>query len=443
MGLDGTSEGPRPRTTARYGARVEPDVIAVARAIAALTLAAIVLAGVLVLVAIGLRFTGRKPGRRLGTVVVFLFGVQVGGFIVFLEGDPIARAVSLAIAGCLVLGLLWQSRRVQAGAFLAGAAVPWTLVWGYYAFELVRGAPGEPFQIWTMFLAGLVPTLIGLGLMVAGDPLAPEPAPGAAAGQPGSRRIGTIAQVVLAPEAIGPIPVSELAAFVATIAGVAVVGLLGLPFPAEPIAQIALGTLAGSEARILVRPARSRRAFEAFSWLGEWEMARVKAATGRSAPGTRRGVEQFLASVPATPENGWMRVELLLFVDRTAEARAAAEAMPARTPAERFERAYAVDMADWIPGGPGTPDALEEALAGLAGADEDTRLRAEVSMAIREARMIAAERGREAALEPLLRVRDRLGKRADGQLHRGPWRRFLPVSVITAVVVTLLGQPLG
>ena len=100
-------------------------------------------------------------------------------------------------------------------------------------------------------------------------------------------------------------------------------------------------------------------------------------------------------------------------------------------------------MADWIPGGPGTPDALEEALAGLAGADEDTRLRAEVSMAIREARMIAAERGREAALEPLLRVRDRLGKRADGQLHRGPWRRFLPVSVITAVVVTLLGQPLG
>ena len=361
----------------------------------------------------------------------------------FQEGDPIARAFSLAIAGFLALGLLWQNRRVQAGAFITGAALPWTLVWGYYAFELIRGAPGEPFQIWTMFLAGLVPTLIGLGLMVAGDPLAPEPAPGAAAGQPGSRRIGTIAQVVLAPEAIGPIPVSELAAFVATIAGVAVVGLLGLPFPAEPIAQIAVGTLAGSEARILVRPTRSRRAFEAFSWLGEWEMARVKAATGRSAPGTRRGVDQLLAGVPATPENGWMRVELLLFVDRTPEARAAADAMPAGTPAERFERAYAVDMADWIPGGEGKPDELAEAFAGLADGDEDTRLRAEVSMAIREARLIAAERGREAALEPLLRVRDRLGTRADGQLHRGPWRRFLPVSVITAVVVTLLGQPLG
>jgi hypothetical protein len=170
-------------------------------------------------------------------------------------------------------------------------------------------------------------------------------------------------------------------------------------------------------------------------------MARVKVATGRSAPGTRRGVEQFLASVPATPGNGWMRVELLLFVDRTAEARAAADAMPARTPAERFERAYAVDMADWIPGGPGQPEALAEAFAGLGGEDEDTRLRAEVSMAIREARLIAAEHGREPAIEPLLRVRDRLGKRADGQLHRGPWHRFLPASIITAIVVTLLGVP--
>jgi hypothetical protein len=263
----------------------------------------------------------------------------------------------------------------------------------------------------------------------------------APAGQAGSRRIGTIAQVVFAPESIGPIPVSEFAAFAATIAGVAIVGMLGLPFPAEPIAQVVVGTLAGSEARIFVRPARSRRAFEAFSWLGEWEMARVKTATGRNAPATRRGVEGFLASVPATPENGWMRVELLLFVERNNEARAAAEAMPAGTPDERFERAYAIDMANWIPGGPGQPEALAEAFGGLGGEDEETRLRAEVSMAIREARLIAAEHGRDAAVEPLVRVRDRLGKRADGQLHRGPWRRFLPASIITAIVVTLLGVP--
>jgi hypothetical protein len=98
-------------------------------------------------------------------------------------------------------------------------------------------------------------------------------------------------------------------------------------------------------------------------------------------------------------------------------------------------------MADWIGGGTGTPEPLKDALAGLAEEGEDTRLRAEVSMAIREARVIAAERDRDAAIEPLLRVRDRLGKRADGQMHRGPWRRFLPASVITAVIVTLLGVP--
>ena len=168
----------------RYRAPVEPDVIAVAGVIAALTLAAIVLAGILVLVAIGMRFSGRRPGRRLGTIVVFLFGVQVGGFIVFLEGDPVGRAVTIALGGFLAVGLLWQNRRVQAGAFITGTALPWALVWGYYTFELIRGADGEPFQIWTMFLFGLVPTLIGLGLMVAGDPLAPEPSPTAPAGQP-------------------------------------------------------------------------------------------------------------------------------------------------------------------------------------------------------------------------------------------------------------------
>jgi hypothetical protein len=421
---------------------VESDITSLARVIAAATLAAILLAGVLVLVAIGMRFSGRRPGRRLGTVVVFLFGFQVGGFIVFLEGDPIGRAVSLAIVGSLWLGFLWQGRRVQAGALLTGVAVPWTLVWASYVAMMVTGAiDAEPTITWTLFLAGLVPTIIGLALMAVGDPLAPEPAATARAGQPGSRRIGSVAQVVLAPESIGPFPVSEIAAFIATVAGVALVGLIGLPFPLEAIAQITVGTLAGSEARVLVRPTRSRRAFEAFSWLGDWEMDRVKATTGRTAPGTRRGAEQLLAAIPATPEYGWIRVELLLWLDRLTEARAAADAMPKGTPAERFERAYAIDMADWIPGGTGMPEALDAALAGLAGEDEDTRLRAEVSMAIRETRMIAAEQGRDAAIEPLLRVRDRLGARADGQLHRGPWRRYMPASVITAVVVTLLGVP--
>ena len=161
------------------------DTNDLARLFALIALAAILLSGAVVVGAIGLRFAGRRPGRRWGTAVAFLFGIQLGVFILFTEGDAIQRAVILAVVGLLTLGLLWRDRRVQAGAFLAGSALPWTAVWGYYAFELVRGVPGEPFQTWTMFGLGLAPTLIGLGLMVAGDPLPPEPSPSAPAGQPG------------------------------------------------------------------------------------------------------------------------------------------------------------------------------------------------------------------------------------------------------------------
>ena len=411
-------------------------------ALAVLSIVALILAAIVVLGAIVLRFRGHRPSRRWGTAAILLIGFQVGVFILLLEDQPVFRAVALGLVGFEFLALLWRDRRIQAGAFLAATALPWTIVWGWYVLRMVSGAlDAEETTTWALFLAGAVPLVIGLMLMVAGDPLAPEPSATAPAGQPGSRRIGSVAQVVLAPESIGPIPISEIAALIATVAGVALVGLVGLPIPIGPIAQVVVGTLLGNEARLLVRPTRSRRAFEAFTWLGDWELDRVKATTGRNVPGTARGAGQLLAAIPATPEYGWIRVELLLWLDRPAEARAAADSMPEGTAAERFERAYAIDMADWIPGGRGTPEALDAAFAGLAGEDEDTRLRAEVSLAIREARMIAAEHGRDAAIEPLLRVRDRLGARADGQLHRGPWRRFLPASVITAVVVTLLGVP--
>jgi hypothetical protein len=424
-----------------YRARVD-DRYTLAWIFALLTLGTLLLATLIVTGAIVLRFRGGRPGRRLGSAVVFLFGFMVGYLILFSDSQPIFRAVVLGLVGAGFLGLLWRDRRIQAGAFLAGTALPWTILWGWYLVRMASGGLDvEPTTTWAMFLAGAVPLGIGVTLVSTGDPLAHDPLPTAPAGQPGSRRIGTVAQIVYAPEAIGPISISELAAFVATIAGVAIIGFIGLPFPAEPVAQVAVGALTGSEARILVRPARSRRAFEAFAWLGEWEMARIKTETGRTVPGTRWGMERFLASVATTPENAWMRVELLLFLDRYAEARVAAESMPGGTPAERFERAYSIDMADWIGGGTGTPEPLKDALAGLAEEGEDTRLRAEVSMAIREARLIAAGQDRDAAIEPLLRVRDRLGKRADGQMHRGPWRRFLPASLITAVIVTLLGVP--
>jgi hypothetical protein len=407
------------------------------RLFALIALAAIVLSGVVVVFAVGLRFAGRRPGRRWGTAVAFLFGIQLGVFILFAEGDAIQRAILLAVVGALTLGLLWRDRRVQAGAFLAGAALPWTAVWGYYAFQLVQGVPAEPYQTWTLFALGIAPTLIGLGLMAVGDPLPPEPSPSAPPGQPGSRRIGIVAQTVLAPESIGPFPISEIAAFATVVVAVIAVGLIGIPFPLEAVVQIVLAALASNAVRIVARPARARRAREAFSWLAEWEVRRARDLTGLGPPMTKGGAAKWLEKIPDTPETGWLRVEGLAWLERFDEARETAERMSAATPFERFEQRHAFDYLDWVTGGDGDPDGLRAAAEEIDPADEENRLRAMVTIAIRDSARIAADRGPEEALEPLLRARDLLGPRADGELVRAMWRRYLPISVVVAAAVTL------
>jgi hypothetical protein len=405
---------------------------------AVLALVAILLSGLVVLGAIALRFAGRRPGRRWGTTVAFLFGLQLGVMVLFTEGDAIQRAIVFGAIGLLTLGLLWRDRRVQAGAFLAASSLPWTLVWGYYVVQLAQGVPSEPFQTWTLFFGGLAPTLIGLGLMVAGDPLPPEPSPSAPPGRPGSRRVGIVAQTVLAPESIGPFPISEIAAFGAAIVTVLAVGLIGLPFPLEPVVQVVLGALADNTVRLVARPSRARRAYEAFSWLAEWEIARAKALTGRGMPMRKGSVDSWLEAIPDTPETGWIRVEGLAWLERFDEAREVIARMPVGTPYERFEQRHAMDYIDWMTGGEGDPEGLRAAADELDPGDEETRLRAAVALAIRESARIAAERGPEEALEPLLRARDLLGAGADRQLWRALWPRYLPIAVASALVITLV-----
>jgi hypothetical protein len=411
------------------------DPFVIARVLAVVALIAVALMGVVVLGATALRFAGRRPGRRWGTAFSFLIGFQAGVFLIFTAGDFVQRAALLAVMGVVTLWLMWRDRRVLAGAFVAGCAVPWAGVWGYYVSLLViQDLDIEPFVTWTLFLAGAVVAVVGLALVAAGDPLPPEPSPTAPVGQPGSRKIGIVAQTVLAPESIGPIPISELAAFLAEVVVVLVVGAVGIPFPLEAVAQIGLATLAGNAARVFARPARARRAFEAFSWLAEWEIQRVKQLTGRGVPMTKRGVGRWLAEVPDAPQTRWFRVEALALFERLDEARAVAERMPVATPYERFERQHAFDYLDWMTGGEGDPDAVRAAAGEIEPADEEARLRAEVAMKIRESARIAAERGPEEALEPLLVARNLVGERAGNQLVRALWRRYLPISFVTAVV---------
>ena len=423
------------RTVARYRPGV-PDSFTIARVIAAFTLGALLLAGVVVVGAIVLRFSGRRPGRRWGTAVAALFGFQLGGFFLLTVNDPLQGTAVVAIAGVLALALLWQDRRVQAGAFVSGCAVPWASLWGYYVVLLVtQDADFAPLVTWAMFLAGVVLVAVGLGLMAAGDPLPAEPSPMAAPGQPGSRRFGIVARTVLAPDSIGPLPISEIATFMTEIGAILAVGLIGIPFPLEAVLQIGLATVAGTTVRLVARPPRARRALEAFSWLAEWELRRAKDLTGRGAPMTKSGAQRWVAEVPDEPATRWIRVEMLLWTERFEEARAVAAAMPLTTPYERFEQRFAVDLIDWMAGGHGDPESVSRAADEIDPADEDGRLRATVALALRDSARIAADQGPEAALDPLLRARQVLGSRADNQLIRANWRRSLPMSLAGSIVV--------
>jgi hypothetical protein len=418
------------------------DTTSIAVAVAAVTLGAIALSAVVVLGAIAVRFANRNPGRRWGTAVAFLFGIQVGGFVVISEGDPIQRAVALVLAAGLALGLLRSDRRVQAGAFICGLALPWTVAWGYVAVALLAGAvDAEPVATVALLLAGSVPAVLGLALAARGDPPPPDPDPAAPPGRPGSRRVGIVARVITEPERLGPMPISEIATFVAEVASVIAVGLIGLPQPLEFVAMVVVATLVGSEVRLVARPTRARRAYEAFSWLGEWEFERVQRLTGRDVPTSAGAAEHWLERMPDRPDSRWIRVEILALLNRLDEARRFAETMPEGTPYERFERTHALDYVDWMAGGPGDPGAVRAAAAEIDPADADTVLRAEVAIAVRDAARRSAAGDVDGGLEPFLAVRDRLGSRADGQLRRALWGRYLPVSAVSSAVLALIASP--
>ena len=296
--------------------------------------------------AIGLRFAGRRPGRRWGTAVAFLFGIQLGAVILFTEGDAIQRAIVLAAVGLLTLGLLWRDRRVQAGAFLAGSALPWTLVWGYYAFELVQGVPGGAVPDLDAVRAGPCADADRARAHGRGRPAATGAVAVRPPGHPGSRRVGIVAQTVLAPESIGPLPISEIAAFVTAVVTVIAVGLDRDPIPARRPSYRSFSRRlpATRYASLRVQPVPAERTRHSAGWPNGRCGGREE-LTGLGPPMTKGGAATWLEEIPDTPETGWLRVEgsrLARALRRG--ARDQRRGCPWRQPYERFERRYAFDL---------------------------------------------------------------------------------------------------
>lgn len=407
----------------------------------------VVLVVVVAIVAVR-RSRGSPVGPRETAVVSSLVGLNLGLFILVGGSDLSLTFPFLVAAGVFVVLQLRRRRRTIAGLILAGTAFPWTALWAVYLGVLVLGL--NDFDIGSVvqgLLIGAVPLVVGLGLVARDDPPPPAPAMTAAAGEPGSRAFGTISAAIRAPSLIGPFGMAEIAALVAFVAPTAI-----LPFfiPADVPKVVALaiplvfGSVLATEAYIRARPTPARKAFEAFSWLGEWELRRYRLSPFR-VPTNPRAAEKWLARYPETPDTLGLRAELLTLAGRFDEARAVAQRMPTSTPQERWDRTETLDSVDWRAGGDGDPAGLRAAADELLPIDGDEHLRAEVSIATAEVRKRMAD-GRSTpgdAAEPLIAVRERLGHRADGQVGRALRKRllftFLAVSAAFAGTIEILG----
>jgi hypothetical protein len=394
------------------------------------------------------RSRGREPGARIGALVAFSGGLSLGTLLLF-GGDPVLAAPIVLVALVVVVGRWRARRRVQAGLVAAGVGLPLAIAWG----SVTPGVTSVDDPAIPVYWAAAGGILLGLGLIVVlrGDPPLPRPSADAPAGQPGSRSIGSIAAAIREPALIGPFGQPEIAMLVALVATLLVVPL-ALPSDSSLIVRIGvpsiLAALIATEAYVRAWPTRSRRAFEAFSWLGEFELARFRRLFNGGPPVSSDDAERWLASHPQEmdpAEAAGGRVEVLLLAGRIDEARAMVARMPRATPAERFEHAALVDLVEWRAGAVDPEananlDAMERAARAIEPQDSEVRLLAEVTIATARVRRLMADEHPNvgAATQPFLDARERLGSRADGQLGRALRPRILPALLVASIVFGLL-----
>ena len=385
-------------------------------------------------------------GPRFLALVTLLGGLCLGLFLL-VSGDLLLSWPILATTFVLWLVLVGRGTWRLAFWLIAGVATPWTIVSG---IAMYRG-PSEPGplglgQNWLAFIVGAGLVFLSLATAVIKRAPGAEAAIAAARGRPTGRTFGDVGAAVRAPAVVGPFGLSEVAVLVAVIATWLIVSLLlplSVPEPLRLAILTVVGAALGAEAFIRAMPTPAREAFEAFSWLGEFEIAQVRAQTGAGVPTNQTAARNWLLAHRNRTDLDWIRVEMLSFAKRFDEARAVAERMPEGDPAQRVDRAVARDLADWMGGGPGDLAGLEAAARDLLPADGDPRLRAEVAIAIARVRRRMAD-GEDPidAGQPLRDVRRRLGKRADGQVGRALRgrliRALLIVNAVFAVISLLL-----
>jgi hypothetical protein len=388
----------------------------------------------------------------LGVAVVsFTGGLMLGTFLL-VDIGVVFRLPLILVVIALVIGRWRARRRWSAGWLLVGAALPWTALYGLITAVMLAGDISySPLETLGLLALGAVPLAAGIVLVGRGDPPPTEPRMDARAGQPGSRDIGSIAHAIREPSFVGPFGLQEISLLVAIVAAFLVVPFVvrDLPVVLRIVLTSVVAAALGTEAYIRATTPRSRRAFEAFSWLGEWELARANRVGGGHVPVSPDDAIDWLVEHPMGPINIAealpLRIEIELLAGRRDEARALLEQLPTDTPWERFELAALRDLVDWRAGGDGFLELMHESAREILPPDGDERLRAEVTIAVAEVRRRMADGRTDAgdAAVPLVEVRDRLGSRADGQVGRALRWRLLPQLLIVSLILTTAGELLG
>jgi hypothetical protein len=408
-------------------------------------------ASLFVLAALGLvtfsrRLERRPPARGTLIVTVVAVGLILGDLLIFTTRLPLPRLLALATAAGLVVAQLLSYQPATAGATLVAVALPWTIWFGWFiADNAIGGGRWSTPDIVPAAVAGVAAIGVGVTLMAIGRPIEARAHPPGPAENP--RRWDALSHRLLGPRLLGA-PFHDLAVTVIVV-GIAIgnaSAIHGRPFvvgAAITVISVGIAFALGAAAWVLVRRPAERRAMEAYVYLGEYELDRFRAQVGGPAVPTIRDFRRFLdASAPST-QLEWIRSELFAVFGRLPEARASAEAMPTSTPYQRVERASHLAYIDWLAGGPGDVGPLRAAAAEVLPAGSAEALRAEVTVAIGEAR-VAIGQGSADPLRPLRTVRDRLGSAADGilwtALRRRAWPGMLRLSALFVVATTVLDR---
>jgi len=215
---------------------------------------------------------------------------------------------------------------------------------------------------------------------------------------------------------------------------------VGTPVLVRAVIAVMLFVSSATAIALIFVPRRLLAAWEAFAWIGRWEVDRWDDVGGGRLPRSVDAARRWLEGHPSADDLQPQRVELLVWTKAFDDARAVVETMPETTAWDRFERSLLDDFVTWSAGGMSDLGAVQGAADAID--DPEDRLRAEAMIAVARAKRRLGTA--HDALEPLVAFRERLVDRSDAAgLARedlAPFliRLFTVIGIVVVVVLTAI-----